>query len=253
MKLTAIVADDEPLARRKLSGLIEKVPWLTQIDEAGDGASALAAIVRHRPDILFLDIRMPELSGIQIVERLRDFESAPAIVFTTAYDEYAVTAFELAAVDYLLKPFGAQRFLAAAERARLAVEQRSGADLLDRARLALTRSGRLSDATDRIFVRDGRAVVPLKLAEIVRLEAQDDYVMIHARERRFLVQLRLQELENRLPRPPFLRVHRSHIVNLDHVDRMVWRDDGRMNVHVRGGAVIAASRTRSQEIRRQSH
>ena len=253
MKLTAMVVDDEPLARRKLSALIKAVPWLTQIGEAADGANAIEAIVRRRPDIVFLDIRMPELSGIEIVDRLRACGSTPAVVFTTAYEEYAVTAFELAAVDYLLKPFGAQRFLAAAERARQAVEQQSGTELLERARLALTRSGTPSDLSDRIFVRDGKAVVPLTLTEIVRLEAQDDYVMIYARERRFLIHLRLQDLENRLPRPPFLRVHRSHIVNLDHVDRMVWRDDARADVHMRGGAVITASRTRSQDIRQQSH
>jgi two-component system LytT family response regulator len=243
-----LVVDDEPLARRKLTALINDVPWATQIGEACDGAAAVEAVARLRPDILFLDIRMPELSGIEVVERLRKLQPAPAVVFTTAHDQYAVTAFELEAVDYLLKPFGASRFLVALERARQAVETHSTSGMLDRARAAL-HAPSSALPLERIFVRDGSAVVPLSLASIERFEAQDDYVMIHAGGRQYLVSLRVANLDTWLPNPPFLRVHRSHIVNLDHVERMVSLDDSRLEVRMKGGAKVPVSRVRSQELR----
>jgi two-component system LytT family response regulator len=250
VKVTTLVVDDEPLARRKLAAFIADVPWAVQIGEASDGASALEAVARLHPEIVFLDIQMPELSGIDVLERLREREPAPAVIFTTAFDQYAITAFELEAVDYLLKPFGARRFLAALERARSMVQMRGGAEALDRARSVL--SARAGAPLDRIFVRDGNAVLPLLLADIERVEAEDDYVMIHTQRKRHLVSLRIRDLEERLPNPPFLRVHRSHIVNLDHVDRLVGLDDARFEVRMKNGALVPVSRTRSQEIRRLS-
>lgn len=246
-----LVVDDEPLARRRLASLIRDVRWAQQVGEATDGAAAVEAIIRLQPDIVFLDIQMPELSGMQVVEQLREIDPAPAIVFTTAYDQYAVTAFELEAVDYLLKPFGAARFVAALQRARQAVETRDARALLDRARVAMISTG--SDLPiDPIFVRDGNAVVPLSLAAIERFEAQDDYVMIYTKGRHYLVSLRVTSLETRLPNPPFLRVHRSHIVNLDHVDRMISLDDSRFEVRMKSGTKVPVSRARSQEIRRRA-
>jgi two-component system LytT family response regulator len=248
MSMRILVVDDEPLARRKLSALIDGVPWAEQIGEACDGEFAVEAITRLRPDIVFLDIRLPELSGIEVVERLREVRLAPAIVFTTAYDQYAVTAFELEAVDYLLKPFGTARFLAALKRARHAVETHGTSATLDRARVALSTPSS-AVPLERIFVRDGNAVVPLPLATIERFEAQDDYVMVYVEGRHHLASLRIANLETRLPNPPFLRVHRSHIVNLDHVDRMVSLDDARLEVRMKSGAKVPVSRVRSKEIR----
>jgi two-component system LytT family response regulator len=246
-----LVVDDEPLARRKLAALISDVPWAQQIGEAADGASAVEAVARLHPDIVFLDIQMPELTGIEVVERLRKVDPTPAVVFTTAYDEYAVTAFELEAVDYLLKPFGAARFIAALQRAQQVVEARGTSASLDRARVALN-TPNAAVPLERIFVRDGNAVIPLSLTVIERFEAQDDYVMIYTEGRNYLVSLRVANLETWLPNPPFLRVHRSHIVNLDHVDRMVSLDDARFEVRMKNGAKVPASRVRSQEIRRRA-
>ena len=250
MKVTALVVEDEPLARRRLTALLADVPWAEKIGEASDGASAVEATARLRPDVVFLDIQMPELSGIEVIERLRKFEPVPAVIFTTAFDKYAITAFELEAVDYLLKPFGTRRFLAALERARAVVQMRAGAAALERAHSALSPSA--NAPRDRIFVRDGNAVLALLLADIERVEAQDDYVRIHTQRKRYLVSLRIRDLEDRLPNPPFLRVHRSHIVNLDHVERMVGLDDARFEVRMKNGTIVPASRARSQEIRRLS-
>jgi two-component system LytT family response regulator len=251
MTVSILVVDDEPLARRKLAALINDVPWAKQVGEAHDGTAVVEAAARLRPDIVLLDVQMPELTGVEVVERLRRVNPVPAVIFTTAYDRYAVTAFELEAVDYLLKPFGAKRFLAALERARIAVEARATTSVLDRAWTVLgTPSSPVS--LERIFVRDGNAVVPIALAAIERIEAQDDYVMIHAQGRHHLVSLRVADLEVRLPNPPFLRVHRSHIVNLDYVERMASLDDSRLEVRMKDGARIPVSRVRSQEIRRRA-
>jgi two-component system, LytTR family, response regulator len=251
MTLKILVVDDKPLARRKLAALIHDVAWTRQVGEASDGAAAVEAALRLRPDIVLLDIQMPELSGIQVLERLRELDPAPAVVFTTAHDQHAVTAFELEAVDYCLKPFGARRLHSALERARHAVVARGTSGLLERARAVLGAPS-AGLPLERIFVRDGTAVIPLALGAVEHIEAQDDYVLIHACGRRHLVSLRVASLEARLPNPPFLRVHRSHIVNLDHVERMVSLDDSRLEVRLKSGAKVPVSRLRSQEIRRRA-
>ncbi|UYG05755.1 LytTR family DNA-binding domain-containing protein [Halomonas sp. LR3S48] len=251
MSLSVLVVDDEPLARRRLRALLAEVAWVDLVGEAGDGATALDEIRRRQPDVVFLDIRMPGLSGLEVIERLHAFEQVPAVVFTTAFDEYAVTAFELEAVDYLLKPFGTQRFRTAIERARMTVESRAAVAMLDRARSVLGEQG-VPAPLARILVRDRGVVVPIAPHEIVRIEAQDDYAMVHARGRGYLISVRLGELADRLPRPPFLRVHRSHIVNLDHVECMEPQEDGRYLVKLKDGSRVQASRARSQVIRRQS-
>ena len=244
--LTTFVVDDEPLARRRLAALLADVPWATQLGEAADGATALEAIKRLRPDVVFLDIHMPGTSGLEVVERLRALATPPIVVFTTAYDQYAVAAFELAALDYLLKPFSGDRFMVAIERARQVRGQ--DAHALDRARDLLAAPS--VAPLDRIFVREANAVLPLSLSEVERIESHDDYVMVHTARRKYLLSLRLGDLENRLPNPPFMRVHRSHIVNLDQVERLVGLDGARFEVNLKNGAVVPVSRARSKQIRR---
>jgi two-component system, LytTR family, response regulator len=251
MTITVFLADDEPVARRRLRTLLAEIPWAREVGEAADGATAVAEIRRQRPDVVFLDIRMPELSGLEVIAHLRALDEVPTIVFTTAFDQYAVTAFELEAVDYLLKPFGQRRFRTAIERARIAVRNKTGVAALERAQAALAASTSTAPL-ERILVRDRTSVIPLAPTEILRIEAQGDYAMVHARARGFLVGVRLRDLELRLPRPPFLRIHRSHIVNLDQVDRMELQEDGRFRVHMSDRSRVYASRARSQDIRRQS-
>jgi two-component system, LytTR family, response regulator len=247
--LTTLIVDDEPLARRRLASLIAEVPWVTQIGEATDGATALDAIARLGPDAVFLDIQMPAMSGIEVVSRLRAMPHRPVVIFTTAHDQYAVAAFELEALDYLLKPFSHQRFMSALERARQ-THARDGVDALNRAHTLLTRTG--PAVLDRIFVRESNAVVPVPITEVERIEAQDDYVLVHRAQRRHLLSLRISDLEQRLPHPPFIRVHRSHIVNLDYVERIVGLDGARFEVVMKNGVLVPVSRARSQEIRRLS-
>jgi two-component system LytT family response regulator len=242
MKVSALVVDDEPLARRKLRELVDDVPWLACVGEAADGDAAIAAVDTLRPDLLFLDIELPGPSGLEVLARVRH---RPTVIFTTAYDRYAVAAFELHALDYLLKPFGRGRFEAAVERARMCLDA-AGPSTLERGRQALAVP---AGPVARLFVRDRGRIVPLAVRDVVRLQAEDDYVAAHAGGRSYLVHLPLAELERRLDPDRFLRIHRSHVVNLDHVEAFEAQADGRVEVVLKDGLRLVASRTRSRELR----
>lgn len=239
--VTALVIDDEPLARRKIRTLLGEVAWIECIGEVGDGQGAVRAIEEQQPDLVFLDIRMPGLSGLEILRRIRH---RPAVIFTTAYDRYAVTAFELAAVDYLLKPFSRDRFLQSVARARPALEWKAGAASADRAEEALQTA-----PVGRLFVREGGRIVPLRAGDVARLEACDDFAYAHAGGRRYRINASLNDLEQRLDPAVFVRIHRSHIVNLDHVAAWVPYDGSRFEVRLRDGTVLTASRQRSRALR----
>lgn len=247
MRTRAIVVEDEPIARRQLRELLADVDWIECVGEAGDGLSALALIERAKPDLVFLDIEMPELNGLEVLRRIT---CDPAVVFTTAYDRFAVAAFELEAIDYLLKPFGRDRLAAALDRVRRAVRSERGDDppiarRVDEVAEQLAGSGRLA----RIFVRDRGRILRIAAEDIERLEADDDYVAVHSRGRRHLVYLGMNEFEARLDPSRFVRVHRSHIVNLDHVAALAPVEGNRLQIQMRDGSRITASRTRSRELR----
>ena len=182
MSVTVLVVDDEPLARRKLSVLIATVPWLAQVGEAADGASAVSVAQRLLPDVLFLDIRMPELSGLQVVERLSALPRPPLVVFTTAYDRYAVSAFELEAIDYLLKPFGRERFLRAIERVRDRLDAGAAGAALDRAQ-AVLRDPITGAPLDRIMVNGHLEVVASGAHQSPTARKASDHLPIWARVR----------------------------------------------------------------------
>jgi two-component system LytT family response regulator len=248
-RIRALVVEDEPLARRTLREILADVPWIECVGEADNGARAVEMIDTLKPDLVLLDIEMPELNGLQVLDGI---SHEPAVIFTTAYDRYAVSAFELEALDYLLKPFGRERCLAALERARRALPTTgAGADtapassVVERARHVLGDSGILT----RLFVRDRDRIVPVATADIERLEAADDYVDVHTKARSYLVYLTLNDFERRLDPERFIRVHRAHIVNLDFVKQLVPFDGSRMQIEMRDGTRILASRTRSKELR----
>lgn len=232
---TAVIVDDEPLARRRLRALVDDLDWLECAGEAAGGLEAVRIIDALRPDLAFLDIHLPGVSGIDVVARVRH---VPAVIFTTAYDRYAATAFELAAVDYLLKPFGAQRFARAMERARPMIDREP--------------TSPAPRAAQRLFAREAGRIVPLATSAIARLEACDDFVEIHAQGRCYRINATLQELEGKLDPACFVRVHRSHIVNLDHVAGWEPFDGSRFEVRLRDGTRITASRQRSRLLRHVS-
>lgn len=250
MGIRTLIVEDEPLARQTLRDFARDAAWLEIVGEAADGLTAVRLIDELKPDLLLLDVQMPELTGLQVLERA---SHQPAVVFTTAHDHYAVPAFELEAIDYLLKPFGRERFRGATERVRrrLTVPEESpdAPPLRERAAAALRPPHAAAAPLDRLFVRDARGrIIHLRVDEVSRFEADDDYVRVHARGHAYLVHLALNEFERRLDAARFRRVHRSQIVNLDHV-LSCEPHDRRLLLRMRDGAEVLASRTGSQALR----
>lgn len=247
--MRALVVDDEPLARQAIQQLLADVEWLTWVGEASDGVAAINAIQTLKPELVFLDIQMPGTNGIEVLERAN---SDVAVIFTTAFDEYAMTAFELGAIDYLRKPFGRERFMRALDRARPFLEARRAArnpehnvPLAERLEFAQQESRALS----RIFVRDRANIIPVQTNDVLRFEADGDYVAVITTDRRHLVYINLADLSTRLDSERFVRIHRSHIVNLDRVAAMVAHDANRLEVRMVDGTRIVASRNGTQLLR----
>lgn len=247
--LSALIADDEAVARAGLARLLAQVPWIRVIGEAANGPDAVAAIDTLRPELVFLDIQMPGLIGTEVVRQIRH---RPHVVFTTAYAQHAVAAFELGALDYLLKPFGEERLQASLERIRAAFgEPRTAFERLGEAlgRAPLT----------RLFVRSGRAITPLAVAAISRFEAVGDYTAVHvgavhigavqASAAPHLLHLSLNQLEERLDPTRFLRIHRAHLVNLDHVTAFRRDSAGQVRAELRDRTSLPVSRAKARELR----
>jgi two-component system LytT family response regulator len=237
-----LIADDEPLARQTLRAHLSDLGCRSEILEASDGPSAITLANRRRPQLILLDIVMPGATGLEVLQQLA-YE--PRVIFTTAHDEYAVTAFELGALDYVLKPFGRDRLERAISRARSTVDGAS-ASVFRRAQEALQPAGRV---LSRIFVRDGTRIVPVALADIERIQGADDYATIVTRAKEYLVSVRLSDLENHLELGGFLRIHRSHLINLEFVASMHPSTAGRLDVVMKSGAQITASRAGSRRLR----
>jgi two-component system LytT family response regulator len=242
VKVAAFVVDDEPVARAGLRAMLRAFDWVDVVGEAADGVSAVAGIDALRPDLVFLDVQMPGLLGTEVLRRLA---RPPVVIFTTAYSEHAVSAFELGAVDYLLKPFGPSRLAAAMERVRAAIGEPAPADPFERLSGALA-GGPIS----RLFVRVGGALVAVPVERVSRFEADGDYVTAHEGGARHVLHLSLSRLEARLDPRRFSRVHRTHIVNLDQV--RAFRPDaaGNLEAELLDGTRVPVSRARAQELRR---
>lgn len=245
MKVRTLVVDDEPLARAGLRAKLTAFEWVEVVGEAADGESAVEEINRLQPELVFLDVQMPGMLGTDVVRHL---ERQPFIIFTTAYSQHAVNAFELGAVDYLLKPFGRARLAAAMERVRAAIGEPIGVGAVERLMGALT-NGPIS----RLFVRTGGNLVPLLVSDVSWLEAGDDCVIAHTARTRYVLNLSLSRLEERLDPTRFIRVHRSHVVNLDHVRAFKRDAAGNLEAELVDGRRVPVSRARAQELRSLGH
>jgi two-component system LytT family response regulator len=241
VKVRTLVVDDEPVARAGLRAMLAAFDWVEVVGEAADGLAAVEAIERLRPELVFLDVQMPGLLGTDVLRRaLRQ----PLVVFTTAYSQHAVGAFELGAVDYLLKPFGPTRLAAAMERIRSSIGEPAGVGAIERLTGALA-GGPIS----RLFVRTGGSLVPLPVAEVWWFEADGDYLTAHTGRARHVLHLALSRLEARLDPQRFVRVHRAHIVNLDHVHAFRRDARGNLEAELADGRRVPVSRARAQELR----
>lgn len=242
-KVAVVIADDEPVARAGLRDMLAATDWLVVAGEAANGPAAVETINRLKPELVFLDIQMPGLIGTDVLERL---DHQPHVVFTTAYAQHAVTAFELGALDYILKPFGPERLAKALDRARAAIGEPSTAPAFGRLRAALA-----GGSMTRLFVRSGPTVIPLAVQDVSWFEASGDYVTAHAGRKHHLLHLSLARLEARLDSKKFLRIHRTHIVNVDHVMTFRRHGKGQLVAELRDGTTLVVSRDRAKEIRAQ--
>jgi two-component system LytT family response regulator len=241
VKVTTMIVDDEPVARAGLREMLHAVEWVSVIGEAADGLAAVEAIDRLHPELVLLDVQMPGLLGTEVLARLKH---QPYVVFTTAFVEHAVDAFELGAIDYILKPFGAERLRTAMERVRAAIGEPAAHTTLDRLGGALGH-GPIS----RLFVRSGGALVPLSVDRVTWFSADGDYVVAHVERSRHLLHLSLARLELRLDTKRFLRIHRTHVVNLDFVRAFRRSAGGQLVAEMSDGARLPVSRSRAHQLR----
>lgn len=235
MKTKVLIVEDEPLAQQTLIGFAGKFAWLEVVGVAADGLTAIKKIETLKPSLVFLDVRIPEISGVEVLQRIAH---KPFVVFTTAFDNYAITAFELEAIDYLQKPFGFERFRQTLQR----VER-----LLEKDFSARDKEEKI-EPVQRLFVRDRRGLIPLPVEKIIHLKSDDDYTIIFSEEGKFLVGTTLKELAAKLNRKDFVQVHRSAIVNLNYVKR-IEEDSRRLILYLSNGEEIQASRTGSQTLK----
>lgn len=238
-RIRALIVDDESVARRRIRRLLSSDPDVAVIGECADGATAVDAIARERPDLVFLDVQMPERDGFGVVAAL-DQAALPAIVFVTAFDRYALQAFDVHAIDYLLKPYTADRFRTAVQRAKERIHSRSvDASLASFAQTLRERPRYLS----RLPVKTGGKVILVNLAVVDWIEAADNYVRLHVGTREHLHRETLASLEKQLDPERFVRIHRSAIVQMDRIKELHPASHGDMDVVLRGGQTLTLSRT----------
>jgi two-component system LytT family response regulator len=254
-KVRTLVVDDEPLARRNLRLLLEADAEVEIVGEAASGREALALIRQHSPDLVFLDIQMPEMDGFGVLENI-EAAAVPVVVFVTAFDQYALRAFEFHALDYLLKPFDDARFEKALRQAKLQVEQREIGNL-SRRLIALLEGRDTPSAREtathprylsRLLIKSAGRVFFLKADEIDYVSAEDYYVKLHVGRKNHLLRETMNEMESKLDPEKFVRVHRSTIVNLERVRELQQHFNGDYLVVLHDGTELKLSRSRREQL-----
>jgi len=242
MKIRTLIVDDELLARERLRHLLANEPEIDLIGECSNGSEAVAMIREQRPDLVFLDVQMPELDGFGVLQEI-DTTPRPAIVFVTAYEKFAVRAFEVHAVDYLLKPFDRGRFQAALQRALERFRQPQSVALDERLSNLLAELKSSPKTLERLAVKSAGQVVFVRVADIDWIEAADNYVELHVGNNSHLLRERMSVLETRLPQHQFVRISRSAIVNLDRIKELQSLFRGTYTVVLQDGTRLTSSST----------
>jgi two-component system LytT family response regulator len=240
-KLRILIIDDEPLARERLRGMLRDEPSVEIIGECGSGTEAIAILRSTALDLIFLDMQMPGCDGMQVLAEL-PAESRPAVIFATAHERFALDAFEVQAVDYLLKPFDRERFQTALRRAQEHLRARQAGDLGQKLETLLTGASTAVKKNERLtFKADGRLVF-LKPEDIVWVEAADNYALLHLADGRLMLRETMAALEARLGTASFARVNRSAIVHLDQIKELQPTFHGDYTVLLRDGTKLPLSR-----------
>jgi two-component system LytT family response regulator len=237
----ALIVDDEPLARERIRDLLKTDAEVQVVGECGDGKAAVAAIQEHRPDLLFLDVQMPKLDGFGVLEAIGP-DAMPVAIFVTAYDRYALRAFEVHALDYLLKPFDRERFQEAVQRAKGQLQRQKNGSLNERL-VALLEDVKQQKPLERLVIKSAGKVYFLRVEEIDWIEAAGNYLKLHVGEDTHLLREKMGVLEARLDTEQFLRIHRSTIVNVERIQELQPWFHGDYVVVLRGGQQLTLSRS----------
>lgn len=237
-----LIIDDERLAREELKSILKEFPEIEIIGEAQNGEEAIELIRKTKPDLLFLDINMPGMSGFDLLKKL---ESIPRVIFVTAYDEYALKAFEVNALDYLLKPVETNRLNEAIDKLKLSDENEFESSLVHQ----LDRKNRQLTLTDRVFIKDGEKCFFVSLADVRMLESDGNYVKVYFGKNRPLILRSLNSFEDRLDPAHFFRANRKFIINLEWVEQVENWFNGGLQVELRGGDKIEISRRQAIRFR----
>jgi DNA-binding LytR/AlgR family response regulator len=246
MPLKTLIVDDEPVARRILREELELIDDVEIVAEADSGAAALELIAEHQPDLVLLDMQMPAMGGLEVVRRLKQGPSLPVIVIVTAYDQYAIQAFEAGAVDYLLKPVGQERLAEAVQRARR-LGAREAAERV--AQLQEMAEPEKAQRARKIVGRSGEDYFLLNADEVYAFQAEGDLVYILTAKRKFLATQTLKALEERLRSASFRRIHRSALVNIDHVRKMSALSSQRWLITLSNNVEFVVSKRQARGVR----
>jgi len=241
MGIRVVIADDEALAREQISDLLKRFDECELVQLCADGREALTAIEEHRPDLLFIDIEMPELTGFEVLQEIR-LAPMPVVVFVTAYDKYAIQAFEAHALDYLLKPFDFERFERTLSRARQQIVASRNGELSEKL-LAMLQSRKSEPKfLDRLAIKSRGRVIFLKTDEITWIEAAGNYLELHTGKESHLIREPISDFEQRLNPERFIRIHRSCIVNVECIKELQPGFGGEYLVVMNDGQQLTASR-----------
>jgi two-component system LytT family response regulator len=249
MNIRTLIVDDEPLARHRLKRLLEPASDIQLLAECGDGKAAVAAIREYKPDLVFLDVQMPHLNGFEVLSAV-GVERMPVVIFVTAFDAFALQAFEAQALDYLLKPFGQDRVQKALERARTFLEGNAKNSFQDHL-AGLLRATEASRHTARVLVRNGDRVLVVGPAEIDWVEAYGDYVRLHVGQQAHLLRSTLTDMEQRLKPEGFARIHRSRLVNLERIKEFITASPTELLVVLKNDVRLNASPTFLKDLQRR--
>jgi two-component system, LytTR family, response regulator len=245
-RFKVLIVDDERLSRQRLRRLLAFEPECEIAGECENGADALRALERERPDIIFLDVQMPELDGFEVVRAMD--EVRPLIIFTSAFDEYALRAFEVHAFDYLMKPFDRRRFRESLQRAKNQLTRDRSDSPEDRLRALFEHFTSSRRTPDRIAIRNNGRVVFVKIDEVDWIEASDNYVCLHCGKDTHVLRETMGQLESRLDPARFLRVHRSAIVNLDRIKELQPWFRGDYRVILRDGTELTLTKSHREKL-----
>ena len=245
-KLRAIIVEDESPARELIKAFLKSHDNIDLLMECDNGFDGVKAINENKPDVVFLDIQMPKLTGFEMIELL---DEIPEIIFTTAYDQFAIKAFELSAVDYLMKPFSKKRFDEAIEKVFQRISTKS--DSREKLTSLAKNLKENTEAVERIFVKTGNKIDVVPIAEIVKIEAEDDYVWIFSKDKKFLKKETMNYLEENLPPNTFVRVHRSSIINVSFIDKLEKYGKESYLIKMKDGSQVNVSKSRIKDLKQQ--